>query len=54
MTVITECDRKLLQSVTEILQNVTENDYKMWQVLKSVAIIRKWDVTKVNSLWRYL
>ena len=46
---ITKCDRLLLQSVS----GITKCDrlyYKERQVLQSVTVIRKWDVTNVLEL----
>ena len=33
--------------ITKLLQSVTEVYYKVRQVLQSVTVIKKWDITKV-------
>ena len=50
---ITKCDRLLLQSVTNGYYKVWQIYYKGRQVLQSVTVITKWDVTKmkVNIKW---
>ena len=49
MTRITKCGRKLLQSGTG-LQSVTENYYKEWKVLQSVAGVKRWDKDLLKSV----
>ena len=48
---ITKCDRLLLQSVSGITK-CNRLYYKVRQVLQSVTVIKKWDVTGNNILTR--
>ena len=46
---ITKCDRLLLQSASGI-QSVTGCYYKVRQILQSVTVLTKWDVTEESNL----
>ena len=47
-TVITTCDKKILQSVAGITM-CDRSYYNVWQLLRSVKTITKWDATYVLS-----
>ena len=64
ITGVTKWNRKLLQRMTgitsyekKLLQSVTRSYYKVWQVLQSVTVIAKWDVTacvvEVLTMYRW-